>query len=253
MSDSGKKAVVTISLSGSRWEDARRALNAVREKFGNPQWSKPRGWVWHHTGEGGKIQLAPARLHGELSHTGGFAQYPSVNTILQPRRLGASPYPIEDSYAPLRPQTLDRFEQLLEVKLPEQYRQFLLQSNGGRPRLNGFRVAQGDRASDEMLDYFLGIAKGEEDDIVTSLQRYADRLAPGLLPIAYDAFGNLICLGLMQPFAGQVFFWDHELEPENGHPDLSNVALVALSFGAFLKCFFADEVNDSDAGTDLEP
>jgi hypothetical protein len=236
-----KKAVVIISLSGSRWEDARRAINAVRKKFDDPIWTKPRGWIWHHTGKDEKVQLVPAKLHAHLPHTGGFALYPAANTIDMPRRLGASPFPVTDSYAALKTATLDRFEELLEVRLPEDYRNFLLRNNGGRPRVNGFRIVNGQRASDEVLDYFLGIAQGEEDDIVAFLQRYSDRLPPDLLPIAYDAFGNLICLGLSEPVAGQVLFWDHELEPELEDDELSNVTVIAGNFDLFLNSFFEDE------------
>lgn len=246
MVEEKKKAVVVIALSGSRWEDARRATMAVRQKFGDPRWTKPRGWIWHHTGEGGKVQLVPAELHANLSHTGGFVLNPVANTIGQPRQLGASPFPLTESYAPLQPATLGRFEELLEVRLPADYRNFLLRNNGGRPRVNGFRIENNGQASDEVLDYFLGIAQGEQDDIVTFLQGYADRLPPELLPSAYDAFGNLICLGLSEPFAGQVLFWNHELEPESDDTEYSNLTVVAPNFSLFVKSFFEDDVQDRE-------
>ena len=257
MVEARKKAVVHIALSGSRREDARRAEQAVRHLFGDPNWTKPRGWIWHHTGDGGKVQLVPADLHGNLSHTGGFALHSAASDPpahaggtdkadgppahaggTDKRQLGVSPLPLTQSYAPLRPANLDTFEELLETRLPEDYRDFLLTNNGGRPRVSGFRIADGEQTSDEMLDYFLGIAPGEPDDIVAFLERYSDRLAPDLLPIAYDPFGNLICLGLSEPFEGQVLFWDHELEPEEDDDEYSNVTLVASDFKLFLESFF---------------
>jgi hypothetical protein len=235
--DDDDKAIVVIRLSGSRYEDNRRALEAVREKTGDPHWMKPRHWIWHHTGDNGTVQLIPLELHGSLPHTGGFTKYPVQDWIAPPRRLGASIFPIQDSYPAISSKKLERFEELLETRLPEAYRAFLLEWNGGRPRVNGFR---GETDRDEVLDYFLGIAQGEKDDIVAFLSLYEDRLAPGLLPIAYDAFGNLICLGLLPPIEGELLFWDHELEPESGEPDLSNVTRIAPTFEAFLKCFFDD-------------
>jgi hypothetical protein len=245
MAEPPKKAVVVIPLSGSRWEDARQAEQAVRDLFGDPQWTKPRGWVWHHTGEDGKVQLVPGDLHGNLAHTGGFALHSAARNNRRAsaggtdkRQLGASPLPLAQSYPPLRPADLNTFEGLLETRLPEDYRNFLLSHNGGRPRVGGFRIVAGEETSDETLDYFLGIAPGEPDDIVTFLDRYSDRLAPNLLPIAYDAFGNLICLGLSEPFEGQILFWDHELEPEEDDDDYSNVTVVADEFRLFLESFF---------------
>ena len=108
MTEEKKKAVVNIALSGSRWEDARRVTAAVRQKFGDPNWTKRRGWIWHHTGDDGKVQLVPAELHGSLPHTGGFLQYGVANSINQPRSLSESLLPLKETYAPLRQSDLER-------------------------------------------------------------------------------------------------------------------------------------------------
>lgn len=60
------------------------------------------------------------------------------------------------------------------------------------------------------------------------------RLPPDTMPIARDPFGNLVLLGLHGKCCGNVYFWDHEREPD-GQPDRSNVELVADSFDRFLR------------------
>jgi SMI1 / KNR4 family (SUKH-1)/A nuclease of the HNH/ENDO VII superfamily with conserved WHH len=233
--ESGAKAVVTIEPSWSRWEDARRALQAVREKFGNPEWTKPRGWIWHHTGERGKIQVVPAKLHASLPHTGGFTKYHQRVAPQVPRELGASPFPLHEGYPPAPLKQIHRFEELLGRPFPASYREFLLRGNGGQPRVQGFR---GENGNDEIVDYFFSTTPRVEEGIATCLAEYGERLPEGMLPIAGDVFGNLICLGIEEPVADQVLFWDHELEPEPGEAKDSNITRLAPTFDTFLDQFF---------------
>ena len=37
-----------------------------------------------------------------------------------------------------------------------------------------------------------------------------ERIPEGVLPIAHDAGGNLVCLDVAGKFPGSVWFWDHE-------------------------------------------
>jgi hypothetical protein len=224
-----RKAIVTIEPSGSRREDYRRATAAVRAKFGNPQWQRPDGFVWHHPGEAGVLQLVPEEMHGELPHGGGFAGRPPVPV---PRRF-ESPLPLSGGHPPIAESALARFESTLEIALPAAYRRFLLTSNGGRPRIDAFRAEDG---GEETLDVFFGLAPGAKDDLVAMLQRYGERVPAGLLPIARDPFGNLILLDVED---GVVLFWDHELEPTGEEPQ-QNVRRIAPDFGSWLGSFFPD-------------
>ena len=56
------------------------------------------------------------------------------------------------------------------------------------------------------------------------------------IPIADDPGGNAICLGMSGNERGKVYFWDHEMEADEGdEPTFENVYLVAESFASFLK------------------
>ncbi|AKJ29572.1 SMI1/KNR4 family protein [Caldimonas brevitalea] len=75
---------------------------------------------------------------------------------------------------------------------------------------------------------------------------YAPRMPAGLLPIADDGGGSLLCLGVAGDHAGQVYWWDHENEwDEDDYQDdvgapmpeaakWQNVYLVARSFTDWL-------------------
>ncbi len=229
------RAVVQIELSGSRFEDARRARAAVRALSGDPRWEKPVGWVYHHADETGVVQVVPLKLHAALSHTGGFAS--SARASTEPRRLGASPTPLRQCFPAVSSSKLKRLEEVLEVALPPAYCKFLEQWNGGVPRVDGFQT---ESSSDESIDCFLGIGGGKDQpyDLMAFLGEYAERLPEGFLPIAYDPFGNLILLGLGEESTG-VWFWDHELEPVEETDEVENVWRIAPSFEVFLASFFA--------------
>ena len=234
----GRKAVVSVPYSGSRLLDWRRAERALRELFEDPAWTRPRGWVWHHLGDGRTLQLVPAGLHGELPHTGMAAGTPPGGA--PPRAAGppASPLPLAEPGSPLSQRLLEGVERDLEVRLPDSYRRLLAAANGGRPAAPAFRAAAG---TDEVLDRFLSLGSGDEDDLLAWLERYGDRLPDGFLPIAHDPFGNLIGLDLGAPGAAGVLLWDHELEPEGDEDERANLFPLATDFDAFLASFFADE------------
>lgn len=228
------RAVVQIELSGSRFEDARRARAAVRALSGDPRWEKPVGWVYHHADESGVVQVVPLKLHAALPHSGGFAS--SAKPSTNPRRLGVSPTPLKQSLPPVSSSKLSRLEEVLEVALPASYRKFIERWNGGIPRVDGFQTESG---SDESIDCFLGIGAGNDQpyDLMAFLGEYAERLPEGFLPIAYDPFGNLILLGLDEESRG-VWFWDHELEPVEEADEVENLWRAAPSFEVFLASFF---------------
>lgn len=54
-----------------------------------------------------------------------------------------------------------------------------------------------------------------------------------MIPIAHDAGGNLVLLGVNEKQG--IYFWDHELEAEEGEvPDMSNVYAISQTFTDFL-------------------
>lgn len=149
---------------------------------------------------------------------------------------------MEDSYAALSPAQLEEIESRLAIELPGDYRAFLLAHNGGRPIPDAFQM----EGRWEMVDRFLGIHAGAHDNLLDYVKAYAGRLPEELLPIAHDAFGNLICLAVRGPEHGGVYFWDHEWEAGMGAPPgHDNVTCIAESFEAFLSSLspLPDEVD----------
>lgn len=224
------KAIVRISFSGARREDLRRAERMVRDALSLPAgWTSPRGWIWHHTGDPATLQLIPAAVHACTSHTGGFTLHPVEYTLRE--WPPADPLPLLDPGPPLTERAFDELAQRLPLSLPRAYREFLLRANGGVPRVRAFRGADG---REEALESFFP-AEGE-DGLEVWCNLYVGRIGDGLLPIARDMFGNLICLDA----AGAVHFWDHEQEPHE-----ADAVRIAGDLPAFLASFFDDREEEA--------
>lgn len=139
------------------------------------------------------------------------------------------------------------FEAQWGLLLPFEYKRFLLKSNGGWPAPNVFMVP-GWHGQASVLDAFCGIHEGRKSErLDLALKTYEDRVPEDLIPIAYDAGGNVICLGWKGERKGKVYFWDHEDElDEDGDfvTDYRNVYLVANSLQEFLDSLMTHEEAD---------
>lgn len=155
------------------------------------------------------------------------------------------PTQIDRSETTLSVSQLDEVELRLSFRFPEEYRQFLLAHNGGKPQPGVFHFTN-DRGtrSDSCVDWFLAIYDGEYDNFETYFNMYKVdqvRLPAELIPIAHDPGGNLVCISVDGPRCGAIYFWDHEKEAGNGDtPTYSNVYIVSQSFNQFL-----DSLTDS--------
>jgi hypothetical protein len=146
---------------------------------------------------------------------------------------------IVESKAHTTIEKVEEFETLIGRILPDEYKQFLLQHNGGSPQPPGFKfVLKDDDWDMAMVAWFLALFDGEYVNITDYFYTYQDRIPKDMLAIAHDPGGSLILLGLEGNKKGKVFFWLQELEEDDGEPPTyDNVAFVANSFNEFLNSF----------------
>ncbi len=129
-----------------------------------------------------------------------------------------------------------QFEARQNIVLPPEYKRFLLDSNGGKPIPDVFDVPGWVHVGGT-VQRFLGIHEREHSNLEKECVFFLHRLPPGLIPIATEACGNLVCLGITGKRQGKVYFWDHEDEFDEhgeGRQDYGNVYLIADSVGEFL-------------------
>jgi hypothetical protein len=91
-------------------------------------------------------------------------------------------------------------EHALGLKLPGQYREFLLQYNAATPETNVFDIPGGSNQS--AVNKFIPI------EGLLSERKNVDGVACRFLAVAWAEGGNYVCLDLDS--GGEVFFWDHE-------------------------------------------
>ncbi|WP_437494839.1 SMI1/KNR4 family protein [Sorangium sp. So ce1014] len=114
---------------------------------------------------------------------------------------------------------ISKFEQRIGAILPEQYRRFLLEFNGGIPTPGTVDVEGLPGASTD-VQVFFGIGSSiESSDLNWNLTTLAERLEDELLPIAIDSGGNVFCLVLQGDDRGAVVCCD--LQPVFGDLEAS--------------------------------
>jgi cell wall assembly regulator SMI1 len=138
---------------------------------------------------------------------------------------------------PLTGEELQQVETRIGVQLPEDYRLFLLQHNGGHPEPSAFKyTCDQQQWKLAAVAYFLGIYEGEDENFLEYFDDYLGRIPAETIPIARDPGGNLILLGVSEAHRGKVYFWLQDFENDAG--DFSNVCFVANSFSEFLNALF---------------
>lgn len=110
----------------------------------------------------------------------------------------------------------------LQVNLPDDYVNFIINNNGAYVFPNAFKVG----SKIESINNF--------NDAKEISQFIHDKLPKQVIPIARDAGDNQICLDLRNPTATPILFWDYEIESiEDGA-----LSFVADSLTEFFEMLF---------------
>lgn len=143
-------------------------------------------------------------------------------TIVNSKEFGSAPR-----------ERIDLLEEKLELRLPGEYRSFLIDHNGGIPSPDRCFISEiGERVVVETL---FGLHDGPKHvSLEAHLEEWGEDLLPGLLPIGYEQGGNPICLKLQPPELGKVVLWDMELDRTQTNERGPTLYDVAPSFGQFM-------------------
>lgn len=131
---------------------------------------------------------------------------------------------------------IEQFEVRNNLKLPEKYKTFLLKWNGGYTEPSLFSISEEQGTS--VVNVLNGIGN-MYDNLDKVIDIYEYRLPEGFVPIGDDPGGNVICLGTKEPYYENIYFWDHEEEPEDSE-DMSNMYFLANNIDDFIDKLFED-------------
>lgn len=141
---------------------------------------------------------------------------------------------IPNPYGQLSYESLSMFEKKLGARLPDSYRQFLLQFNGGKWSKKLFHISN--EYGNSLIHHVYGIHDGPGHcQLDSAFERFKSIIEDCCLPIADDDGGNEICIGIHDKNRGKIYFWDHET---------GALILMALTFDEFV-----DSLSDIPVGT----
>jgi cell wall assembly regulator SMI1 len=139
---------------------------------------------------------------------------------------------------------ITKFEARLGALLPDDYREFLLEVNGGRTARSRrvFTIRTGKARTDETVLNSLNSLDDTDDrsDLATRWKRACAWLPREVIPVGYDGFGGTVVVVIAGPRRGQVWFLDgYDPDPEGANPrvawfDRRDVSKVADSFREFM-------------------
>jgi hypothetical protein len=146
---------------------------------------------------------------------------------------------IKTHSSPIRESDITNFEKNNALKLPEDYKNFMLQYNGGYPMPNSFKIK---KYGASMMDCFYGInAKTDIRDMEYNKKIYKKRVPKEFLIIGADQLGNLILIGIKDKYINKIYFWWHEEESDTDEPVYTNIYMIADNFNTFLNSLYVTE------------
>jgi hypothetical protein len=110
---------------------------------------------------------------------------------------------------PITENEIGEFERRQQVRLPDQYKMFLLASNGGRPERDMVKLVGIKENPVARIHFFFGIGDPEEScDLDWNREVFSDRIPREFLPIATTEGADKFCLCISGQYQNQIFFWD---------------------------------------------
>lgn len=126
---------------------------------------------------------------------------------------------------------VSKLESQYKFKFPSQYRNFLINYNGGYTPNTYFEV--NGISSDIKLFYGFGVSS----ELSFSLNEMNEWIEKFLFPIAIDSFGDDILIGIAEENYGKVFFSDHERG--------MTCSFLAEDFSSFVDCCKSSEISEN--------
>lgn len=135
-------------------------------------------------------------------------------------------------YGNLSKERLDEFEKIHAVTLPDDYKKFLLEYNGGKPLPSFFWIKPQEDGSNVFQIY--GLHDGPKPYSIDKLFEEKLGIPVSLMLIGDDGTDNFICMDISLERKGGIFFIDHETHPFDDANSYIGITKITNSFSDFL-------------------
>jgi len=139
---------------------------------------------------------------------------------------------IEPLFKPTTVAVIDAFAKRHDIQLPDDYRDFLTQYNGGQPKPNYCEITMPQGGA--IVDVLFGFTETSGCNIDDTNDEYRDDLPPGFVIIGGDPGGAFYILGTIAPDAG-IYFWDHQHFLDGSSEEDGNTYFIIQSFTDWLE------------------
>lgn len=138
---------------------------------------------------------------------------------------------------------IKKFENLIQAKLPEDYRSFLLKYNGGHPIRDTFSLIEpiNEKNKEAGIDCFFALYGGEVCNISNEFKYSRKKIPDELLPIGCDS-GGKICLGVRGDYLGKLYYWTTNWSSWS-EDDLNYLYLIANSWADFITGLYEYDID----------
>lgn len=124
---------------------------------------------------------------------------------------------------------LNKFEEINSIKIPLDYKSFILENNGGKPSKNIVPTVNSD------VNWLYGFHEGPTwANIYDAIGDLYDRVPYLYIPIGCDSGGNQYLMSLNSNNHGCIYFWDHEDEATFSEKEHTENYYLASSFTEFI-------------------
>lgn len=124
---------------------------------------------------------------------------------------------------------IERAEEELQVRFPEDYREMISAHSDGSPEECVFQYVQNGVNEYGNFGFLMSLLDWQEENIFEAIEDFGDRLPDGLVPIIGTGMGDFVCLNYHSSEVPTIVYFSHETPIENA------VSPLADTFSEFLE------------------
>lgn len=137
-----------------------------------------------------------------------------------------------NGYGKVKEEEILKFQNEIGFALPDDYKEFLINFNGGVPEVRYSTFTVNELKKNIGLQVLYGLDLGENLDLREWYKEYEDDLLQDCLIIGHGlGFGFIILVN--SPEASGIYFWDNTFELDNSSKD-ENIYKISNTFRDFI-------------------